>query len=83
MIGNIIDKRTNPFNAICDVSFHPSCELNSQPNATQFKVYRNNIVYRNKFSISLAEAISLANEIEYPVTLMLYDIDILATRALK
>lgn len=83
MISNIVDKRTNPYNVLCDVSFHPSSDFNDRPDSTQFKTYRNNIVYRQKFSISLTEAINLASEMDYPITIVLYDVDVLATRTLK
>jgi len=74
MIWNVIDKRVRPYrwkriNAIAEAT----CHDNSCRDSDQAESSPDDIVYAQRESISLADAIAWANSLPGGVTLFLYD----------
>ncbi len=82
MIANIIDKRTNKYDVRCDVAFEPSWHDNTIKGATQFYKVRT-FSYDELKNTTVVEAIEFARQWDCSVTMYIYDVDVLATEALK
>lgn len=77
MITNIIDKRTNPYNILCDAVYEPSCHDNPAAERTKGTIFPPN----QDFSYDELERTSITAALRYgnekwpstPTTLYLYD----------
>jgi hypothetical protein len=78
MLGNVVDKRTNPYRVEVDVVYEPSCNDNSCDGATQFsEECRDNrdcfdVDWRYDTTVEQAIQQALAKW-SFPVTVYLYD----------
>lgn len=82
MIANVIDKRTNKFDVRCDVAFEPSWHDNTIEGATQFWRTRS-FSYEEKRNTTIVQAIEFAQQWDEPVTMFIYDLDLLTREGLK
>jgi hypothetical protein len=82
MIANIIDKRTNRYDVRCDVAFEPSWHDNTIKGATQFWRTRS-FSYDEMRNTTIAQAIEFAQQWDEPVTMFVYDVDVLSREGLK
>lgn len=81
MIANIVDERSNKYNVNCDVAFEPSCQDNSIEGATQFGWGSRTFTYDQLTHTTIVQAIEYAQQWDFPVTMYVYDKDVLATEA--
>jgi hypothetical protein len=82
MIANVIDKRTNKYDVRCDVAFEPSWHDNTIEGATQFWRTRS-FSYEESKNTTIVQAIEFAQQWDFPVTMFIYDVDVLAREGLK
>ena len=84
MICNIIDKRTNPYNVECDVVFEPSQHDNSIQGATKFDWGAKVFTYDDLCNTTIVRAIAYANDRwDCPVTMFIYDLDLVSSDKLR
>lgn len=73
MLVNIIDYRTNPYKTTINAVFEPAAQDNSCEDANQYQ-HPGTWNYKEKANITIAEAITIANECDGATTLYMYDI---------
>lgn len=78
MIANIVDKRSNRYNVSCDVAYEPSANDNSIKGATFFSWGGESFMYDQLTHTTIVEAIEYGNQWDCPVTMYVYDKDVLA-----
>lgn len=73
-VANIVDKRTNKYDVVCEIIYEPSCQDNKCKGATQFERH-DHVFYEELPKGTIAEAIKHCEQYEGGITLYLYDLE--------
>lgn len=72
-IANVVDHRTYTFKVECDVMFEPCFNDNSCEEASQFPPIEDTYWVEGKNETTIAQAIEWARQIDFPITMFVYD----------